>query len=123
MLKYRYADEFRHARDLGLHIWLSCPSYCAEFFGDLKEIGVDVIRIESPYMSDIASIGRQYRGRLAFAVCLDEIANDGGMDLNQFCQIRDCLSSNGNGFIPQFTEATPAKAIDKIVANVRKKIG
>lgn len=121
LLKHRYAMEFHHAKELGLHIWFSGPASCVEFFGDLKEIGVDVIRLESPYETDIASIGRLYRGKIAFAVRLDEMINEGTISPDQFRQVRDCLSEGGNGFIGHFTEAIQGRTTDKII-NALKKI-
>lgn len=121
LLKHRYAIEFHHAKELGLHIWFSGPSSCVEFFGDLKEIGVDVVRLGSPYEVDVASIGRLYRGKLAFAVCLDEMIDNGTIQPEPYRQLRDCLSEEGNGFIGQFTEAVQGRTADKII-NALKKI-
>ena len=120
LLKPRYALQIRNAAELGLHVWFSCPSASAEFFGDLLEIGVKVFRIDSPYIADISSIGRQFAGRAAFAVCLDDLVQDGTVDPNRYCEVRDCLSKNGNGFIGHFTEAVPGKVVDKAVTALRK---
>lgn len=122
LLKPRYELEIREATKLGLHVWFSCPSTCCEFYNDLLELGVNVIRIDSPYSADISSIGRQFAGKTAFAVCLDELAQDGTVNPVYYQELRECLSKGGNGFIGHFTQAAPAKAVDKAVTAFRKLV-
>ncbi len=120
LLKPRYALQIQNARELGLHVWFSCLTSCEDFYGDLIELGVNVLRIDSPYAADISTTGHQYAGKAAFAVCLDDLAQDGTVDPGRYQQIRECLSHNGNGFIGHFTEATPSKVSDKAITALRK---
>ncbi len=120
LLKPRYALQIQNARELGLHVWFSCLTSCEDFYGDLIELGVNVLRIGSPYAADISTTGHQYAGKVAFAVCLDDLARDGTVDPERYRQIHDCLSHEGNGFIAHFTEAVPSKVCDKAITALRK---
>lgn len=120
LLKPRYELQIKSARELGLHVWFSTLSPSEEFYGDLIEMGVNVLRIDSPYAVDISTIGHQYAGQTAFAVCLDNLAREGSVAPDRYQQIRECLSFNGNGFIGHFTEATPSKVADKAITALRK---
>ena len=120
LLKPRYILQIQSARELGLHVWFSSLSACEEFYGDLIEMGVNVLRIDSPYAVDISTIGRQYAGKVAFAVCLDDLASGGTVPPDHYQQIRECLSFEGNGFIGHFTQATPSKVADKVITALRK---
>ncbi len=114
LLKHHYAREFKKAKESGLHIWFSTSSESAEFFGDLKEIGVDVIRIETPYKMELADIGRQYRGKLCFAVRLDELISGQPEDENIIKNIYDCLGTPYGGFIATSAGTASDSSVVKI---------
>ena len=120
LLKPRYALQIQSVRELGLHVWFSCLTSCEDYYGDLIELGVNVLRIDSPYASDISTTGRQYAGKVAFAVCLDDLAREGSVDPERYRQIHECLSHNGNGFVGHFTQATPSKVSDRAITALRK---
>ncbi|MGI5831020.1 MAG: hypothetical protein ACOX6D_00580 [Thermoguttaceae bacterium] len=120
LLKPRYALQIRSARELGLHVWFSNLTSCEDFYGDLIELGINVLRIDSPYAADISTTGRQYAGKAAFAVCLDDLVENGTVSPDRYQQIRECLSYERNGFIGHFTEATPSKVADKAITALRK---
>ncbi|MDO5581583.1 MAG: hypothetical protein Q4G69_10645 [Planctomycetia bacterium] len=121
LLKNYYAREFRLARDSGLHIWFTTSSECTEFYGDLKEIGVDVVRIEKPYDVELANLGRQYRGKLCFAVRLDELITMQEDDEINVQHIFDCLAAPNGGFIATVADNVPEKKIARI-ASIAEKI-
>ena len=114
LLKHRYAGQFKRAKESGLHVWFSTSVHCGEFFGDLKEIGVDVVRVDSPRSMEIASLGRLWRGKLCFSVRLDEMLEGGAIDPEELKRVVECLSSNGNGFIGLIPEGIPARPCDKV---------
>lgn len=120
LLKHRYAAQFRRIKEVGLHIWMSTSAHCGEFFGDLKEIGVDVVRVDSPYNMETATLGRLWRGKLAFSIRLDEMYRDQTIDPEELRQLYDCLSAGGNGFIALCSEKIPARAVEKTVNILRK---
>ncbi|MDO5553573.1 MAG: uroporphyrinogen decarboxylase family protein [Planctomycetia bacterium] len=120
MLKAYYARQFRRAKESGLHVWFSTPSQCAEFFGDLKEIGADVVRVDAPYDVELASLGRAFRGKLCFAVRLDEIVGETNDDLSLVQHIYECLATKDGGFIATVADGVNADRINKIVRLVNK---
>lgn len=120
MLKAYYAQGFKRAKESGLHVWFSTSSQCAEFFGDLKEIGVDVVRIDAPYDVELASLGRSFRGKLCFAVRLDEIVGETNDDLSLVQHIYECLATKNGGFIATVADGVTADRIHKIVRLVNK---
>lgn len=114
LLKHHYAREFKKAKESGLHIWFSTSSESAEFFGDLKEIGVDVVRIETPYKMELADIGRQYRGKLCFAVRLDELITGQPEEMTIIRNIYECLGTPFGGFIGTAAGVASEPAITEI---------
>lgn len=120
LLKDRYAAQFKRIKEVGLHIWMSVSVHCGEFFGDLAEIGVDVVRVDSPYQMEISALGRQHRGKLAFAVRLDEMLHNGAIPADELRSVVDCLSSDGNGFIGLLTEKATPRAKAKTLALLEK---
>ncbi len=115
LLKRHYAREFKLAKESGLHIWFRTSSESSEFFGDLKEIGVDVIRIEEPYKMELSEIGRLHRGKICFAVRLDElITDDKNAEEEMITHLFDCLGTPYGGFIATIADNVPEKKITRI---------
>ncbi|MCX6927436.1 MAG: hypothetical protein NT154_30160 [Verrucomicrobia bacterium] len=70
VFKPRYAEMFRKVRDAGMHVWYHTDGRINEIFGDLIEIGVQVINCQ------VALIGHDWlaantRGRVAFRTDID----------------------------------------------------
>ncbi|MDO5565847.1 MAG: hypothetical protein Q4G59_04255, partial [Planctomycetia bacterium] len=104
-----------------LHIWFSTSAQCEEFFGDLDEIGVDVVRVEAPYAMEIAKIGRQLRGKLCFAVRLDELLeNSGGDEQEVVKHLYECLGGEEGGFIATVAGTVPDAKIRQVSEIVKK---
>ncbi len=121
LLKHFYAQVFKRAKASGLHIWFSASAQCEEFFADLNEIGVDVVRVETPYAMEIAKTGRQLRGKLCFAVRLDElIENSGGDEQEVVKHLYECLGSENGGFIATVAGTVSDGKIRQISEIVRK---
>lgn len=123
LLKDRYAAQFKRIKEVGLHIWMSVSVHCGEFFSDLSEIGVDVVRVDSPYQMEISTLGRQRRGKLAFAVRLDEMLRNGTIPVEELKSVVDCLSTDGNGFIAMLSEKATPRAKEKTLALLEKISG
>jgi uroporphyrinogen decarboxylase len=68
LFRPRYLRQFEHAHRLGLHVWYHCCGNFGEIASDFHEIGVDVLNISQPNVVDVASIGRQLRGKQCFMV-------------------------------------------------------
>ncbi|HEY5913571.1 MAG TPA: uroporphyrinogen decarboxylase family protein [Verrucomicrobiae bacterium] len=68
LFKPRYARQFAHAHQLGLHIWFHCCGRIDSIVQDFHEIGADVINISQPNVVDMASVGCRLRGRQCFMV-------------------------------------------------------
>ena len=120
LLRKHYVQSFKRAKESGLHIWFSTSADCEEFYGDLKDIGVDVIRIESPLKMELAKIGRQYRGKICFATRLDEIVTDSPDSEEMVRHIYDCLGCEFGGFIGTIAENVSDEKIDRIAEIVNK---
>ncbi len=123
LLKARYAHLLTRIKEVGLQVWFSISPQCGEFFGDLAEIGVDVVRIDSPYQMELAQIGRQYRGKLAFAVRLDEMFHNGTVPEAELEPLISCLSHEGNGFIAFLSERATNRGKEKVLARLKKISG
>ncbi len=98
LLRQCYAEQFKRAKEVGLHVWFSVSAECVEFFGDLKEIGADVVRVERPSTLDVASLGRLNRGRLCFATRVDDIYGSENCETT-IRNVRECLGVLTGGFI------------------------
>lgn len=120
LLKEHYANLFRCVKQSGLDVWMNLSPYCGEFIGDLAEIGVDVIRVDSPFQMEISNWGRTNRGKVAFAVRLDEMLRGGSVPADDLGQLLDGLSYKGNGFIAVLSDRTSARAREKTLAQLKR---
>ncbi|MDO4587081.1 MAG: hypothetical protein Q4C95_07260 [Planctomycetia bacterium] len=118
-LKSYYAKQFRYAKELGLDIWFNTSSESADFFGDFKDMGVSVVRIRKPSLMEIGSIGRLYRGKLSFAVRLDELFAENNLD--QIQNVQECLSVPTGGFIGMVPDFVDQGTIDQIKSFINRK--
>ena len=114
LLKNHYARQFKRARDSGLHVWFSTSSECSGFFGDLREIGANVVRVETPYSMEVATLGRKYRGKVAFATRLDELVGN-SESIDPVRHVYECLSTNNGGFIGTIADNVPEENIRKAI--------
>lgn len=110
VMRNMYARQIKHAKDVGLQVWFSASDESRAFIPDLKEIGVDVVRVAHPQEMEIASLGRSARGRFAFATRVDELYVPGDYETSesQIHNLRDCLGVLTGGFI-----ATIAANVDQ----------
>ena len=113
LLREGYAKVIKRAKDVGLQIWFSPSDDCVEFINDLTQIGVDVIKIESPSSLDVASLGRYHRGRVSFAVRIDELydPNDDEGSRAMIRETQDCLGVLTGGFIGTVAANCPPEKI------------
>ena len=70
IFKPRYAAMFERVRAAGMDIWFHSDGYVNEIVGDLIEIGVDVINIQSSVVGH-DWIAHNARGRVAFRTDID----------------------------------------------------
>jgi hypothetical protein len=70
IFKPRYAEMFRRVHEAGMDIWYHTDGHINDIFGDLIEIGVDVINCQVPVIGH-DWIARNVRGRLAFRTDID----------------------------------------------------
>jgi hypothetical protein len=68
--KHRYAAMFQRVRQAGLDVWYHSDGFINDIFGDLIEVGVDVINCQ------VAVVGHDWiatnaRGRIAFRTDID----------------------------------------------------
>lgn len=68
LFKPRYARQFAHAHQLGLHTWFHCCGKFDLIVQDFHEIGADVINISQPNVVDVASVALRLRGHQCFMV-------------------------------------------------------
>lgn len=68
IFKPRYQRQFDHAHKLGLDVWFHSCGNITEIVPDFHEIGVDVMNISQPNVTDIEKIGRQLKGQQCFMV-------------------------------------------------------
>ncbi len=101
VMRNAYARQIKHAKDVGLQVWFSASDDSRGFIGDLKEIGADVVRVLKPKEIEVASLGRNARGRVAFATRVDELFVPGDYETSeaQIHNVRDCLGVLTGGFI------------------------
>ena len=98
LLREHYAQQFKRAKEVGLHVWFSVSAECAEFYGDLREIGADVVRVETQATKECASLGRLHRGRLCFATRVDELYGQ-ETSAQTIRNVRECLGVLTGGCI------------------------
>lgn len=120
LLKDRYANLFHSVKQVGLDVWMSLSPYCGEFISDLSEIGVNVIRVDSPFQMEISNWGRNNRGKVAFAIRLDEMLRGGTVPAGDLNQLLNCFSLNGNGFVAVLSDKIPARTREKTLAQLKK---
>lgn len=120
LLRHHYERSFKKAKESGLNIWFSTSANCVEFFGDLKEIGVDVIRIESPYETELAEIGHKYKGKICFAVRLDEIVTHAPDAVDLVGHLYRCLGTERGGFIATVADNVPESQTQRVVEIVNQ---
>jgi hypothetical protein len=70
LFKPRYAEMFRRVRQAGMHVWYHSDGRINEIFGDLLEIGVDVVNCQ------VSVVGHDWiaanaRGKVAFRTDID----------------------------------------------------
>jgi hypothetical protein len=70
IFKPRYAEMFRLVREAGMEVWYHTDGDIREIFGDLIEIGVDVINAQTSTMG-LGWIYHNVRGKVAFRTDID----------------------------------------------------
>jgi uroporphyrinogen decarboxylase len=70
VFKPRYASMFAPVREKGRHVWFHSDGYVNEILGDLIEIGVDVVNVQSAVVG-LDWIARNIRGHVAFRTDID----------------------------------------------------
>jgi len=70
IFKPRYAQMFRRARERGMDVWYHTDGQIREIFGDLIEIGVQVINCQVPVVGH-DWIAKNVRGRVAIRTDID----------------------------------------------------
>lgn len=70
IFKPRYAEMFRRVHDAGMDVWYHSDGYINDIFGDLIEIGVDVINVQANVVG-LDWIARNVRGKIAFRTDID----------------------------------------------------
>jgi uroporphyrinogen decarboxylase len=70
VFKPRYAAMFSRARAAGMDVWFHSDGFVNDIIGDLVEIGVDVINVQTAVVGH-DWIARNARGRVAFRTDID----------------------------------------------------
>jgi uroporphyrinogen decarboxylase len=70
IFKPRYAEMFKRVRDKGMDVWYHTDGQVREIFGDLIEIGAQVINCQVPVVGH-AWIAQNVRGRVAIRTDID----------------------------------------------------
>lgn len=70
MFKPRYAEMFKKVHAAGMDVWYHTDGYINDIFGDLIEIGVDVINCQAAVIGH-DWIARNVRGKVAFRTDID----------------------------------------------------
>ena len=125
LFRKHYMAQIQHAKELGLHVWFSVTQNCYEFFNDLVDIGVDVLRVEDPEHMEVAAVGRRLRGKACFATRVDRLYDASSMDVTveQIRNMRECLGLSTGGFIATVGADVPLETIKKIAEAVRLSNG
>ncbi len=103
LFKSGYQRQFACAADLGMHVWYHCCGDFAPIVPDFHEIGVDVLNIAQPNTVDLASVGRQFRGKQCFMmpVSYQTVSINGTPDeiYAEAQRMYDLLAGTNGGFI------------------------
>jgi len=118
LLRENYARQIKRAHEVGLDVWFSVSNECSDFFGDLKQIGAQVVRVESPIQMEVASLGRSHRGRLCFATRVDELYEESD-PYRAIREVRECLGVLTGGFIATIGAQVPPNKIREIYEIVK----
>jgi uroporphyrinogen decarboxylase len=70
IFKPRYAAMFRRVKDAGMDVWYHSDGHINDIFGDLIEIGVDVINSQVKVVG-LDWVARNARGKVAFRTDID----------------------------------------------------
>jgi uroporphyrinogen decarboxylase len=70
IFKPRYAEMFKRVRDKGMDVWYHTDGQVRDIFGDLIEIGVQVINCQVPVVGH-EWIAQNVRGRVTFRTDID----------------------------------------------------
>jgi len=70
IFKPRYAEMFKRVREKGMDVWYHTDGQVRDIFGDLIEIGVQVINCQVPVVGH-EWIAQNVRGRVAFRTDID----------------------------------------------------
>lgn len=122
LFKERYAVQIKRAKEVGLHVWFSVSKDCYEFFGDLRELGVDVVRVEDPEHMEVASLGRRLRSKICFATRVESLYDPENQEGSYMAlrNMRDCLGVLTGGFIATVGANVPLETIKGICGIVRQ---
>lgn len=122
LFKHFYEEQIKRAKEVGLHVWFSVSGEGVEFFGDLKELGVDVVRVETPDSIEVSPIGRRYRNKLCFATRVDTVFEPRNPEssFEQLRSLRECLGVLTGGFIATIGDNVPQNQIRQIYDVVKQ---
>ena len=70
IFKPRYAEMFRRVKQAGMHVWFHSDGRINDIFGDLIEIGVDVINSQTKVVG-LEWVAANVRGKVAFRTDID----------------------------------------------------
>lgn len=70
LFKPRYAEMFHRVKEAGMHVWFHSDGRINDIFGDLIEIGVDVINSQTKVVG-LDWIAANVRGKIAFRTDID----------------------------------------------------
>ncbi|MDO5308181.1 MAG: hypothetical protein Q4G03_01590 [Planctomycetia bacterium] len=101
ILKDFYADQFKIAHNVGLHVWFTTTEESHDFFDDLRAIGANVIHVAHPEEVNVSQLGRLHRGRSCMSVDLDKLYSPEDLEnsADQIRIVRECLGTLTGGFI------------------------
>jgi len=70
LFKPRYAEMFKRVHDAGMHVWFHTDGHINDIFGDLIEVGVDVINSQVKVVG-LDWVAANVRGKVAFRTDID----------------------------------------------------
>lgn len=70
IFKPRYAQMFKKVHDAGMHVWFHSDGQIRDIFGDLIEIGVDVINCQATVLG-LDWLAQNVRGKIAMRTDID----------------------------------------------------
>lgn len=116
LFKDFYAKQIRRAKDEKLHVWFSVPSECVDFFEDLRELGVDVVKLDKPKELEIQELSRRHRRKLCFAARVDEYYDPKDLQgsIQSIKELREKLGVLDGGFIATVADNVPSDRIQGI---------